>query len=296
MAPGKSKSVTILVTFCLILIYGGFLSLLENKREVLGERGREHGIWDLPPSLLSAIAVEFKGILASYIVLDAGSRVGARVERAPDGTFVTVQPKYKCGTLYRMIKSSQYLDPAFQQSYNFAQGWLPWQPCNMVEECIEILETARKNRPWDLFPAMYNAFNHYFFLNDFNKAGKILLEEAAGRKNPPSYLAILGSRLSDKGGGTETAITFLESIIKNTDPDEPGYKTLELRLEALQGVIVLENAVKDFRDTFHMYPKSIMQLRDEGVLSAIPANPYNLDYCVDRQGKVFFDRPDCRTN
>ncbi|WP_028583294.1 tetratricopeptide repeat protein [Desulfogranum mediterraneum] len=294
MGFAKGKRTIISVTVCLLLVYTGLLSVIESRRGDFGLSGKEHGIWDLPPMLLSAIAGEFKGMLASYIILDAGSRVGSQVERTVDGSFVTVNQPYNCDTLYRMIQASQHLDPVFQQSYSLSQGWLPWQPCHLVEKNIEILETARKNRPWDLFPVLYLAFNNYFFLNDYKKAGEILLQEAASRKNAPYYLSILGSRLSKKGGDTGAAIAFLQSIISNTDVEEPGYEMLQQRLLALQGVMVLEAAAKEYQKMFSVYPEEVGQLVEKEILSPVPKNPYKLEYCINQQGQVFFDRPDCR--
>ncbi len=296
MNLAKGKQTIILVTVCFLLVHAGLLSVIETKRNDLGLSSKEHGIWDLPPVLLSAVAGEFKGMLASYIILDAASRVGAQVEREPDGSHITIHPPYNCDTLYRMIKASQHLDPVFQQSYNLSQGWLPWKPCNMVEENIEILETAQKNRPWDLFPANHLAFNTYYFLNDYKKAGEILLKEAASRKDAPPYLSILGSRLSKKGGDTAAAIAFLQSIISNKDPEEPGYNDLLDRLKALEATLILEKAIAGYKQLTGTFPEQAEQLVERGILSSLPENPYDLSFCIRKDGAVFFDRPYCRND
>ncbi len=215
---GKGRGRIIAITGFLLL-YISFLFVIESRRSEYNSSGRDHGLCDLPPVLLSAVAGEFKGMLASYIILDAGSRVGTQIDRAPDGSNMVVSRPYICDPLYKMIKASQYLDSAFAQTYNFSHGWLPWLPCKMVEEDTKILQTAQANRPWDLFPTQYMAFNSYYFLNDYKRAGEILLEEAANRKNAPSYLSIIGSRLSKKGGNTAAALVFLKSIVAHKAPE-----------------------------------------------------------------------------
>ena len=143
------------------------------------------------------------------------------------GEFIEVPSNYKKQTIYEILVASQSLDPSFQQTFMLAQGWLPWDD-GLVEETIAILQTAQENRPWDFFPAQFMSFNHYYFLNDYIQAGEILLN-AATKEKAPSYLGILGSRLTLKGGDTKAAIILMQTVMDGKESEEPGYKKLQDR-------------------------------------------------------------------
>lgn len=293
MAARSYKPVPIIL-FTVILAYYTFnIFILEGRRDGLENKRQQHGVWNLSPLALSALAGEFKGILSSYIVLDAGAQIGNVVARDDKGNYVNEEADYDCRNLATMLNASQYLDPSFQQTYMVAHGWLPWEKCKLVKETNKILQVARENRPWDLFPINYLAFNHYYHLGNYQKAGEILLA-AAQEKDAPQYLAILGSRLSKKGGHVEAAIALLQSVLNSKGPDEPGYTDLEDRLAALRAVAVLDKAVANYHGRFASYPVKPEQLIDSGILTALPENPYNLSFCINQEGEVFFDRPDCR--
>ena len=164
----------------------------------------------------------------------------------------------------------------------------------MVEETISILQTAIKHRPADLFPVSFMSFDYYYFLNDHAKAGKILLQAADSMENPPSYLAILGSRLIKKGGQTEVGIVMLKSILANMTSGEPGYDDVNQRLQSLQAVLILEKAVKKYHEKFGKLPVRPEDLLSENILLSLPQNPYNLSFCINQKGAIFFDRPGCR--
>jgi hypothetical protein len=135
-------------------------------------------------------------------------------------------------------------------------------------------------------------FNAYYFLKQPGEAGKIFLE-AAKTPNAPSYLSILGARLAQKGGETETAIVIMKSMLADKEPEEPGYADMVDRLNALEGVRVIEQAAKRFEAVMNRKPSSLTELINAGTLKELPPNPYNLDYCMDTAGSIFFDKPDC---
>jgi hypothetical protein len=196
--------------------------------------------------------------------------------------------------LNRIFIASQTLDPSFAQTFIVAQGWLPWEPANMVAETQEILKVADLNRPWDWQPLHDMGFNSYYFLKQHGEAGKIFLE-AAKKTNAPTFLSILGARLAQKGGETETAIAIMKSMLVDKNPEEPGYADIVDRLKALEGVLAIEQAVRRYEKSLGRKPSSLEELMTSGILAALPANPYNIDYCMDTAGLIYFDNPDCRT-
>jgi hypothetical protein len=215
------------------------------------------------------------------------------VVRTPDGKYDVVEKKYDWQAITRLFTSSQALDPSFQQTYMLAQGWLPWN-ANMIKETHEILRTAADNRPWDWRPIHAIGFNTYYFLNQPGGAGKIFLE-ASKKPHSPPFLAIVGSRLAQKGGETETAIALMKSMLATREENLEGYDDILDRLKALEGALVLEKAVSRYQELTGTIPENPEALVSSGILAGLPDNPYNLPYCLDATGKVYFDNPGCKS-
>jgi hypothetical protein len=243
---------------------------------------------------LLAVAGEFKGLVADYLTMEAGAQLGTHLIRKPGGGFQVVKKQYDWPSIHRLFLASQTLDPSFAQTYIVMQGTLPWEPANMVAETQDFLKTTVQNRPWDWQPLRTMGFNAYYFLNQPGEAGKIFLE-AAKTPNAPSFLSILGARLAQKGGETETAIVIMKSMLVDKDSEDPGYSDMADRLHALEGVLVIEQAVKKYEMSHGRKPMSLQELTDSKILQNLPPNPYNLDYCMDSAGIIYFDKPDCLT-
>lgn len=285
------KTMTVVWSLAILLMYIVSLSMVEANRSKLTRTTEDVGIWNLPPIVLSVLAGEFKGLLADLLILEAGARVGDKIEKTSNGKIIALPKEFNNQTIFQILSASQSLDPAFQQTYFLAQGWLPWTG-SFIKETNQMLQTAQENRPWDFSPIQFMSFNNYFFLNDYVQAGKILLNGAT-RENAPPYLGILGARLTQKGGDTKAAIALMHLVMQKKDPDEPGYDDLRDRLAALQGVLVIEQGVVQYQKTFSVLPDTPDQLVEDGILSRLPDNPYDLSYCINQKGKVFFDRPNC---
>ncbi len=268
-------------------------ALLQQRASTRHERQSSSGIWNLPPAALLAVAGEFKGLMADYLTLEAGAQLGTELRRKPAGGFQVVKKNYDWPSIHRIFTASQTLDPSFAQTFIMAQGWLPWEPVNMVAETQEILKVAAKNRPWDWQPTHIRGFNTYYFLKQQGEAGKLFLE-AAQTPHAPSFLTILGARMAQKGGETETAIAIMKSMLADKDSEEPGYTDIVDRLHALEGVLVIEQAAKKYEKSLGRKPSSLTELTASGILAALPPNPYHIEYCMDSAGIIYFDKPDCR--
>ena len=285
-----------LIGLFLVCCYASsYRTLLKVHDEVRQTSHSMSGIWNLPPVALLAIAGEFKGLVADYLTLEAGAQLGTQLIRKPEGGFQVVQKQYDWPNIHRLFVASQTLDPYFGQTYIVMQGTLPWQPANMVAEAQKFLKITAQNRLWDWQPTHAMGFNAYYFLNQPGEAGRIFLE-AAQVPNAPSFLSILGARLAQKGGETETAIVIMKSMLANKSSEEPGYADMLDRLQALEGVFVIEKAVTKYVTVLGRKPSSLVELVDSEVLEQLPVNPYDLSYCIDTAGKIYFDKPDCLTS
>ena len=88
----------------------------------------------------------------------------------------------------------------------------------------------------------------------------------------------------------------MKSMLADKKPEEPGYADMVDRLHALEGVLMIEQAASRYEKTVGRKPSSLAELAASGLLAALPPNPYNLDYCMDKAGVIYFDKPDCRNS
>ena len=291
----RRLTVHILIGLILVCFYAAsYNALLQQRSDTKQTAHSSSGIWNLPPMALLALAGEFKGLMADYLTMEAGAQLGTELVRKPEGGFRVVKKQYDWPGIHRIYVASQTLDPTFAQTYIVAQGWLPWD-AGMVKETQNILTIAAENRPWDWQPYHSMGFNAYYFQNKPGEAGKLFLE-AAKTPNAPAFLPILGARLAQKGGETQTAIVIMKSMLADKNPEEPGYTDMLDRLHALEGVLVIEQAARRYEKAFGRKPSSLAELTVSGMLATLPPNPYNLAYCMDTAGIVYFDKPDCQNS
>jgi hypothetical protein len=97
---------------------------------------------------------------------------------------------------------------------------------------------------------------------------------------------LLGARLAQKGGATQAGILFLANMHESTD-DKDARKDIEMRIEALKGVLVIEKAIETFTDKFNREPDALEELITEGILESLPINPYLKEYQY-KDGQVEF--------
>ena len=275
----KRSSIILLV---LLLIIG--LVYLQSRRSVGNFRQSVSLTFKAPqammsPDMLTIIAGEFNGILADYMLLEAGSFFGSGQKMS----------KSDYRNIYLTLKQVLALDPYFQQTYLIAQGVLPWK-AQMVDETIELLDISRQHRPWDWRPGSYIGFDYYFFKNDYAKASEALLE-AAKTKRAPVILAILGARMATKGQRIEAAMVMLKKILKEEELSESDRKDIEERLLALNGVLLLEKAVDRYKAQTQHLPSNLDTLVENHYIVAMPPNPYADHYFYDPEsGVVRFDQ------
>lgn len=277
----------------LLVLYGlSYSRALERQHERQSLRPTDTGIWMLPDTALQALAGEFKGLAADYLTMEAGAQLGTRVVRDGRGGFKALELEHNWSSILRLFQAAQALDPSFAQTFLLAQGWLPWPPANMVQETQDFLRISAKYRPWDWQPLRTIGFNDFYFKQDKAAAARAYLE-AAQIPMAPSFLGIIGSRLGQEAGETETAILMMQSMLAGKAENEPGYTELVERLQALRGTLVIEQARDAFSKEHGHLPRGMEELIQSGHLPEVPVNPYKIAYCLDAAGRVYYDQPQC---
>lgn len=212
---------------------------------------------------LEALVVEFRGIVADYLLLEAANFIGRP-------SYDDASPE-DWDAVARLLEQSSYLDPYFSQTYRLAQSTLPWH-ANKIEDTITILKRSKKYRPWDWLPGFFMGFDYYFFLKDNLKASQILMESSQ-IPGAPLSLATLASRLASQAGQTEVALTFLLALAEKTD-DTNVKNIIEKRITALRGVLQIQRAIEKFKQRFGNSPKDLDELVETEMLHGLPDNPY----------------------
>ena len=232
-----------------------------------------------PIELTEMLAGEFHGVLSDFLLLEIGSFIGSDQK----GTYTDYH------NIYRTLKTIFALDPYYKQAYLYTQALLPWKAAE-PELANALLAIPKASRTWDWRPGYYMAFNNYYFMGDYTKASELLLE-AGEIKDAPKILAVLGARFAMKAKRSEAAIFMLEDMLKDDKLKENDRKEITMRIAALKGVLVLEDAIQRYHRRYNAFPQDLNSLEEEQLIRGIPQNPYGESFLYDpATGEVKFDQ------
>lgn len=78
----------------------------------------------------------------------------------------------------------------------------------------------------------------------------------------------------------------MENLLKQTTSPELR-KRYEKRVDALKRIAFLQEKVDAFKKRFGVAPRKLEQLIQQGIITAIPEDPYGGDFFVDQNGRVY---------
>lgn len=290
------RGFTFLVLFLVLgSAHGQLLNQAANAHRRLAAPSGQMAV--LPGPLLKITTLEYDGLVADLLFLKAMVFIGETLERKTD-------PKVQFGEylwLLRLLETVTHLDPYFNDPYYFGNAHLVWNdytqgrysPASqgyyhtadyLVRANNAHLDKGIRYRDWDWYLLFLNGFNCFYFLGEDAKAAEYLME--ASRKTTSSpVLATLAARLSYQGNRTENAIMFLRELIDITE-DEDVRKNYQRRLDALQGVLLLEWGIKAFVELFDRPPENLQEMVDHQIIPQIPVDPYGGVFYLTEDGKV----------
>ncbi len=273
----KGVVIVVLSLVFLLLLYAASHVAITKRRMTLGISYRLD-VMPVTPALIKVFAGEFRGLMADYLLLEIGSYIGSNQELSEE----------EWERVLWAFRQALALDPHFQQTYIYVQGMVPWG-AKKYKEAIALLDVSRAHRPWDWRPGWYIGFDYYYFFKDFLNASEAFLE--AGKvKGAPALLSVLGARFAYRSGRAQAAIGLLKSMLTDPEIDKKKVTSIKERIKALEGVILLENAVKKYKAQYGAYPTRLEALTEKGLLSQLPENPYDDTFFYDeKDGQVFFD-------
>ena len=209
-------------------------------------------------------AGEFAGLSADFLYLDIAAALGGRnTKLMTSGEWEQVRKAFEVVT---------GLDVYFEPTFRAIQAYMTWDAKD-IHDAVALLEPVSEKRVWDWNPPFFIAFDHYFFLRDNGEASRWFLQAAQREKAPP-LLATLGARLAAESGNAAYGLDFLRRMMQTATTDEER-ETYEQRITALEGVVILEDAVARYRADYGRNPPALWALMLHGYIEAMPHNPYH---------------------
>jgi tetratricopeptide (TPR) repeat protein len=225
--------------------------------------------------VLKAVSLGYHSVAADFLWLQAIQAMGERKVSEEAGRWI-----------YRAIDIVTTLDPKFVRAYE-AGGLALCTLVVLPEESNALLEKGMKHNPdvWQL--PFYLGINYYFEFGDDEKAGEYVAR-ASRLPGAPEYLSGLAARLYVSAKAPQNAVELLASLYEHAANGE-ARQVLEQRLkEAIveRDLQVLEEAIRRYQDRYSKQPGQLEDLVAQGVLSALPRDPFGWRYLYDPSTQV----------
>lgn len=248
------------VVLCLIPLYSSVASLLS-------ERTVEEKLGYIPSNVaLRIMSLEHRHLTSEWLFLRAVTYYGGQIEKKSDGTTRAIQyPE-----MYEFLNAAALLDACNADVHYFAQAIFPWE-LGKAAETNEILAKGLSCRTWDPFIPFFLGFNSYYFLKDYKSAATYFHRAAVISGD---VLAVnLTARSLYEADETRMAIGFLKLMIEKAN-NETVRSQLQMRLDTLNTILVIEDAVRQFEDIKSQKPALLQDLIAAGLIRELPRDPY----------------------
>jgi len=183
--------------------------------------------------------------------------------------------------LGEMCDLTTSLDPRARHVYEFCSTMLAWI-AKEPEKSAALLTKGIEAEPAYWRYLYLRGFNYWYFLRRSDLAEKDLTA-AAALPDAPSFVASLASRLIAKEQNAQTAVSFLNELIANTN-DQTAKTALRRKLKRAKisrDIELLERAIERYVNHHAQKPLSIDQLIESGMIKGIPLDPYGQPYIID---------------
>ncbi|HSN91635.1 MAG TPA: tetratricopeptide repeat protein [Anaeromyxobacteraceae bacterium] len=177
------------------------------------------------------------------------------------------------------------LDPGHGYAYQVAGIILG--SVGRVAESNAILEKGMRNVPDRYILPYLRAFNAFYYDGDFALAGKYV-EMAANAPGAPSHLRQNVLAMYVKGGRADAAVAFLSHALEAAE-DEESRKAIQGQLDQARferEAARVDEAVAAYRARYGLAPPSVELLVAEGLLPALPEDPFGGRWILGEDGRA----------
>ncbi|MEM7408947.1 MAG: hypothetical protein AAF430_01770 [Myxococcota bacterium] len=189
------------------------------------------------PEKAQLLALGFEPVIADYYWIQAVQTVGG-VESDPD----------RNAQVHELVELVTTLDPWVDHPYRFAALWLTGS-VDEVRQANAILEKGIAYHPTDWRNRFYLGYNHFFYLEDNQRAADVL-ESALHFPEAPAYLGAFVTRLRAAADSLDTAAIFLQQLIRETEDEFERAEYLKAfdEIETERRARILDQARQAFRE------------------------------------------------
>jgi hypothetical protein len=170
------------------------------------------------------------------------------------------------------------LDPQYVYAYD-AGGTILAELAHRVDWSNRLLEKGYEANPTAWRLPFILAFNQFFHLQDYKKAGEYM-SQVARIPGRPYYVDTLAARLYVEGGSTTLALNYLESMLQQTTDPQLRSVYLERYKEVIitRDLQAFDHAIARYRQAHGKLPRSLSDLVARGYLTTIPDEPFGGEY------------------
>ena len=177
------------------------------------------------------------------------------------------------------------LDPGHGYAYQVGANFL--MSAGLVDDSNAILEKGMRNVPDRYILPFQRAVNAFLYEGDHLTAGRYF-ERAASTRGAPPHLAEYVVAQYARGDAAEAAVSFLRHLETEAQDDESRRAIRgQIRRAVLErDAARLEAAAERYRSRMGIRPIALEQLVQEGLVEAIPPDPFGGAYYFDEDGRV----------
>ncbi|MBI2308636.1 MAG: hypothetical protein HYU78_15215 [Rhodocyclales bacterium] len=183
----------------------------------------------------------------------------------------------------RLQEDISWFNPAHEDNYYIAAAILPW--ANQLKSAQYVLKRAAEARSQDWQPAFYYAFNIYHFERNPALAAEWLIRasEQAEDRMQGMYLQELAAKWYEIGYQPRVAAGVVEALAEQVQ--EGAFRRyLRHRAARLRSLEVLREAANAFEQQFGRRPLRIEELKERGLITELPIDPFGLGFGLDEAG------------
>jgi tetratricopeptide (TPR) repeat protein len=177
------------------------------------------------------------------------------------------------------------LDPGHGYAYQVAGTVLG--SVQRVPESNAILEKGMRNVPERYILPFLRAFNAFYYAGDYAEAGRFV-EIAARTPNAPEHLRQNVLAMYVKGRRADAALAFLERA-RTEARDETSRLAIDEQIKRAlleRDAALLDEAVARYRARHGLPPFALELLVADGLVRAIPQDPFGGSYVLGQDGRV----------
>jgi hypothetical protein len=235
------------------------------------------------PSVVRNMSLGYDSLLADIYWTRAVQYYGSRAG-ADDAKFDLLWP---------LLDIATTLDSKLIVAYRFGAIFLSEPPpagAGRADLAIELVKRGIAENPDNWYLSGDLGFLYYWRMKDYPAASAAYLQ---GSKipNAPSWLKIMAALIAEKGGAPQTSRMIWTEIYESTRDKTVRNRAMEtLRgLRAQEDETQLDQLAREYKNRFGRFPVSTGELRDVGILRAIPADPAGYPYVFGVDGKSSLD-------